>query len=239
MKKYLKILILLLLLILGAFALYSARGYFDLDTLGEYEETLKRFASERPIAAIAIAFLIYYIGAFISVPGLSILTVTMGWIFGFRSGLLIVSFASVAGATGLMLFTRYCLKHYIERRFSKLLNRFNDRFGEDCPYCLFTMRLIPGVPFVLSNILPALTKMNGFTFWWVSQLGMLPGTIAYVYAGSSLPSLASLKETGVSGIISPQLVLAFAVLGILPIVIKKITEKFGGSGKDSNSPAAA
>ena len=101
------------------------------------------------------------------------------------------------------------------------LGRFNEAFEREGAFYLFTLRLVPAVPFFVINTVMGLTKVRAATFWWVSQLGMLPGTAAYVYAGSTVPSLQSLADDGVGGILSWQMLLAFAIMGILPLAIKK------------------
>ena len=226
MKPYLHILLLLAVLFLVGVMVYLARDYLSMAVLGRYEAELRQQATEHPCRTFGIGFLVYYLAAFLSVPGINVLSVAAGWALGFTPGILLSSFAAVAGATTLMLLTRHCLKQLIEQRFSSVLKKFDTRFGGDCPYCLFTLRLFPGVPFALANILPALTPMKTSTFWWVSQVGMLPGTIVFVYAGSSLPSLVKLQETGVSGLVSPNLIVAFAVIGLLPIAMKQGMEWF-------------
>ena len=105
------------------------------------------------------------------------------------------------------------------------MNKFNTALEKEGAFYLFTLRLIPAVPFFVINLVMGLTPLRARTFWWISQLGMLPGTMAYVYAGSSVPDLKTLADKGFKGIISPQLIVAFVILGLLPITLKKIIEK--------------
>lgn len=120
------------------------------------------------------------------------------------------------------LMTRYILQDRVQGKFAKRLESINDAFDREEAFYLFTLRLIPAVPFFVINAVMGLTKIRVITFWWVSQLGMLPGTAAYVYAGSTVPSLKKLAEEGVGKVISWQLLLAFAILGLLPLVIKRV-----------------
>ena len=96
------------------------------------------------------------------------------------------------------------------------------------------MRLMPGIPNIMTNTLPAFTEMRGFTFWWVSQLGMLPGTIAFVYVGANLPNINVIAEKGVGSLISPGLIIGFAALGLLPVLIRVVMGRFG-KGKPSQT----
>jgi uncharacterized membrane protein YdjX (TVP38/TMEM64 family) len=114
------------------------------------------------------------------------------------------------------------MRDAIQTRFGDRLAKFNEALEREGAFYLFTLRLIPAVPFFVINVVMGLTPLRVTTYWWVSQVGMLPGTAAYVYAGTSVPDLQTLATQGVSGIISPQLLSAFVVLGLLAIVIKKV-----------------
>ena len=136
--------------------------------------------------------------------------------------MVVVSFASTAGATMAFVLSRYFLRETIQSRFADKLTSFNESLKREGAFYLFTLRLIPAVPFFVINVVMGLTPLKTSTYWWVSQIGMLPGTAVYVYAGSQFPDLQTLAEKGGSGILTPQLVLAFVLLGAFPIVVKKV-----------------
>lgn len=174
------------------------------------------------MVAVAVAVAIYVTATGLSLPGASILTLVCGWLFGFWRGLLLVSMASTAGATVAFLLSRYLFRDALQSRFGDRLAGFNAALESDGAFYLFTLRLIPAVPFFVINVVMGLTALKTWTFWWVSQLGMLPGTVVYVSAGASVPSLKVLSERGVGGLLSPQLFVAFVALGLFPLIVKSV-----------------
>lgn len=148
------------------------------------------------------------------------MTLAAGALFGLWWGTLIVSFASTIGATCAFLVARYLLKETVQRRFGERLQALNNGVEKDGAFYLFTLRLVPIFPFFLINILMGLTTLRAVTFYWVSQVGMLAGTLVYVNAGTQLAQLDSL-----GGILSPAILFSFALLGIFPLVTKKVVEK--------------
>jgi uncharacterized membrane protein YdjX (TVP38/TMEM64 family) len=157
------------------------------------------------------------------------MTLAGGALFGVIVGTVVVSFASTAGATLAFLISRFLLRDWVQGRFAENLTAVNKGMEREGAFYLFTVRLIPVFPFFVVNLVMGLTRMPVFTYFWVSQLGMLPGTVVYVNAGRELSRIDSL-----SGILSPRLLLAFALLGLLPIVTKKAMgwyrSKRGGPG---------
>jgi uncharacterized membrane protein YdjX (TVP38/TMEM64 family) len=217
-----KLALLALLMVLAGSGYWLFGDRLSLDYLASQESTLRQYRLNYPIGVTIIAIAAYVAVAGGSLPGATVLTLAYGWYFGFWQGLLVVSFGSTGGATLAFLITRYFLQSWIQQRFAGKLESINAAFDREGAYYLFTLRLVPAVPFFVINAVMGLTKISPVTFWWVSQLGMLPGTAAYVYAGSSVPSLKQLAEEGVGGVISWQLLLAFAILGLLPLVIKRV-----------------
>lgn len=193
-----------------------------LDNLASKETALREAKANAPLLVFGIGFLIYVLVTGLSLPGAAVLTIASGWFFGLWQGTLLVSFASTTGATLAFLFSRYLFRDTIQRRFGDRLEKFNASLEKEGPFYLFTLRLIPAVPFFVLNLVMGLTPIRTWTYWWVSQVGMLAGTVVYVYAGASVPSLSELAERGMGGILSPQLIIAFIVLGIFPIAVKKI-----------------
>jgi uncharacterized membrane protein YdjX (TVP38/TMEM64 family) len=220
------------LIVLTAFVLSAGIIYLqfgdqlDLDSLAQRESQLRTWKSDHPILVYAVAVLVYVTITGLSLPGALILTLVYAWYFGFVPGLIVVSFASTAGATLSFLFSRYLLRDSIQSRFGDRLQKVNDAFEREGGFYLFTMRLIPAIPFFTINLLMGLTSIRVVTYWWISQLGMLPGTAVYVYAGSNVPDLNTLKEKGTAGILSPELIAAFVLLGVFPILVKKVTQRF-------------
>ncbi len=208
---------------------YSQYGdQLTLQNLARYESSFRQFQHEHPWLIYAIAFGAYVAVAGLSLPGAAAMTLLMGWLFGMARGVVLVSFASTAGASLAFLLSRYLLRGTIQHRFGERLTRFNDSLRREGAFYLFTLRLIPAVPFFVINVVMGLTPLRLWTFWWVSQIGMLPGTAAFVYAGSTVPNLQQLADSGLAGIVSTELLMAFAVLGVLPIVLKKTLGRFCG-----------
>ena len=155
-----------------------------------------------------------------------------GWFFGFGTALVLVSFASTAGATLAMLSSRYLLRDWVTKKYGAQLGKVMERSEQEGGYYLFSLRLIPAVPFFLINLAMGLTRIPVWTFWWVSQVGMLAGTAVYVFAGSRVPNLQTLAEDGVTSVIEPPrlilLTIAFALLGLFPLMIKLIRNRLQG-----------
>lgn len=206
-------------------------GYWQLgDTLtlanlAHQESQLRAFQQQHPVLVYGIAFLVYVVVTGLSLPGATVLTLAYGWYFGFLRGVVLVSFSSTTGATVAFLVSRFLLRDSIQHRFGDKLATFNRALEREGAFYLFMLRLIPAVPFFVINVVMGLTPIRTRTYWWVSQLGMIPGTAVYVYAGSSVPNLATLAEKGAKGILSPQLLVAFALLGLVPLILKKTVQR--------------
>lgn len=198
----------------------------SLENLAARESAIREYGLSHPVLVYAITVLVYVSVTGLSLPGATVLTLVVGWYFGFWRGLVLVSFASTAGATLAFLLSRYILRDAIQNRFGSRLEKFNEALKREGAFYLFTLRLIPAVPFFVINVVMGLTPLKTWTFWWVSQVGMLAGTAVYVYAGSAVPDLQTLAERGASGILTPQLILAFVLLGVFPITVRKIMQKF-------------
>ena len=217
-------------------ALSIAVGYWifgdtlRLERLAANETLIRQYGSQHPVLVYGIAWIIYVAVTGLSLPGAAVLTLVYGWYFGWIGGLILVSFASTAGATLAFLLSRYLLRDTIENRFGEKLRSFNDNLRREGAFYLFTLRLIPAVPFFVINGVMGLTPMKPVTFWWVSQISMLPGTAVYVYAGSTFPTLSALAGNGAGGVLSPQLLLAFILLGVFPLVLRRIAWLIGRRG---------
>jgi uncharacterized membrane protein YdjX (TVP38/TMEM64 family) len=208
-------------IVAAALSVYWFAGdKLSLQSLAAQEATLRQYQTDSFWLTIGIALVIYVLVTGLSIPGAAPLTLVYGWLFGVVGGVLLVSFASTTGATIAFLISRYVFRDSIAQRFDTQLKTFNEAMERESGFYLFALRLIPVVPFFVINLVMGLTPIRMRTFWWVSQLGMLPGTIAYIVAGASVPSLAELSSQGVTGILTPRTIAAFAVLGILPLLMK-------------------
>jgi pyruvate/2-oxoglutarate dehydrogenase complex dihydrolipoamide dehydrogenase (E3) component/uncharacterized membrane protein YdjX (TVP38/TMEM64 family) len=207
-----KALVLLLLAgLIAAYIHYDLGQYLTLSALQARHAELTAYRDAQPLATSAVFFGIYVLATALSLPGATLLTLAGGAIFGLWWGTLLISFASTLGATLACLSARYLLRDGVQTRFAQQLAVVNAGIARDGGTYLFTLRLIPLVPFFVINLVAGLTPLGLGTFYWVSQLGMLPGTLVYVNAGTVLADLHSL-----AGIFSPQLILAFALLGLFP-----------------------
>jgi uncharacterized membrane protein YdjX (TVP38/TMEM64 family) len=212
----------LLVLALVAFAIALWRSgilsQLDLATLKASQARLDAWIDARPVTAAALFFAAYVLVAAASIPGAAVMTLAAGALFGLVTGTLLVSFASSIGATLAFLIARFLLRDGLRARYPDLAARIDEGVKRDGAFYLFTLRLVPVFPFVLVNLLAALTALTTRTFYAVSQAGMLPATIAYVYAGTQLSRIESAGD-----VLSPGLIGAFALLGLLPLAMKILT----------------
>ena len=205
--------------VFGAFFYFDLGSYLTLEYIKENQENLQNYYLNNKFLTMGIFFGIYIVATAMSFPGATILTLLGGAIFGLGWGLVLVSFASTIGATLAFLMSRTVLRDTIQNKFGDKLKTFNEGVEREGALYLFTLRLVPIFPFFLINTVMGLTPMTVGKFYIVSQLGMLLGTAVYVNAGVQLSQLDSL-----SGILSPELIGSFALLGVLPIISKKIIE---------------
>ncbi|PYE39860.1 FAD-dependent oxidoreductase [Psychrobacter fozii] len=220
MIKRIFLILLIVLLAVGFF-------YFDLNqllTLEGLKGSMAQFndyKAESPLLIIGGFFLLYVVVTALSLPGAAILTLASGALFGLFQGLVIASFASSIGATLSFLASRYLLRDTIKQRFPERLAAIDAGVEKEGGFYLFTLRLVPVFPFFLINLLMGVTAIKSWTYYWVSQVGMLAGTFVFVNAGTQLAQIESL-----SGILSLNLILSFALLGIFPLIAKGILNVF-------------
>ena len=197
--------------------------HFDLDQLLTLEyiksqqQQVDTFYTENRALTVAGFFLLYIVVTGASLPGAAILTLAGGAIFGLMTGLIIISFASTIGASLAFLVSRYLFRDSIQKRFGGSLKSINDGIAKDGAFYLFALRLVPAFPFFVINLVMGLTTIKLKTFYWVSQAGMLAGTIVFVNAGTQLAQIES-----AAGILSPGLILSFVLLALLPFIGKRI-----------------
>ena len=214
-----KLLIAFLAILVAGFFFFDIGRFFSLDYLKSEQAALSALYEQRPFLVIASFFFGYIAVTALSLPGAAILTLAAGAQFGLLTGTIIVSFASSIGATLAFLVSRYLLRDTIENRFGEKLKTFNRNIKKDGAFYLFTVRLVPVFPFFLVNLVMGLTPLKTGVFYIVSQVGMLAGTLVYVNAGTQLAKIDSL-----SGILSPGLIFSFALLGIFPLIAKKVVD---------------
>ena len=208
---------LLLVLTLGAFIALDLGRYLSFEQLQASQARFAQLHAEQPFTVAAVYFVVYVLVTALSVPGAVILTLAGGAVFGLWQGLLLVSFASSIGATLAFLASRFVLRDWVEARLGQRLADINAGVDKEGGFYLFSLRLIPVVPFFLINLLMGLTRMKTWTYHWVSQLGMLAGTAVYVNAGTQLAQLDS-----VQGILSPALLGSLVLLGTFPLIARRI-----------------
>lgn len=172
---------------------------------------------ENKIQTLLLYFLIYVLTTALSVPGATILTLAGAGIFGFWTSLILISFASTIGATLAFLSSRFLFQDIVQEKFGKKLSKINQGMEREGAFYLFSMRLMPIFPFFMINLLMGLTSIKTPTYFFVSQAGMLAGTLIYVNAGVQLSEIESTKD-----ILSPDIILSFTLLGIFPLLVKRI-----------------
>ena len=215
--------VLLLVIAISLMALFFHYDLNQLLTLEGLKGSMDQFGAWReqsPILIIGGFFALYVLVAALSLPGAAILTLAAGALFGLVEGFIIVSFASSIGALLAFLVSRYLLRESIKKKFPERLKAIDEGVQREGAFYLFTLRLVPVFPFFLVNLLMGVTGIKAWTFYWVSQLGMLAGTVVYVNAGTQLADIESL-----SGILSPKLIFSFVLLGLLPLIGKAVVNK--------------
>jgi len=210
-----------IVLALAAFFALGGHRYLSFDFLKAQQAALQTWRAAHPVAAAAAFFVLYVAVTGLSLPGAAVLTLVAGAVFGLLAGTVLVSFASSIGATLAFLAARFVLRDWVHARFGSRLEGVNRGIEKEGAFYLFTLRLIPAVPFFLLNLAMGLTPIRTWTFYWVSQLGMLAGTIVFVNAGRQLAAIES-----PAGILSPGLIGAFVLLGIFPLLAKRVVDGF-------------
>ncbi|MBE9527252.1 MAG: FAD-dependent oxidoreductase [Proteobacteria bacterium] len=201
------------------FIQYDIGSYLTLDSIKSNQSLMDSYYQKNPSLTIGLFFLGYVLITALSLPGAVIMTLAAGVLFGNITGIIVTSFASTIGATLAFLVSRFLLRHWIQDKFATQLKSINKGIEKEGAFYLFTLRLVPLFPFFVINLIMGLTHMKTLTFLLVSQVGMLAGTAVYINAGTQIAQIDSLK-----GILSPSLILSFTLLGLLPLMSKKIIE---------------
>ncbi len=197
--------------LVAAFFLLDLRQYVSLEFFHARRAAIDAYFAAHPVGTAAAFFAVYVAVTGLSLPGAAIMTLVGGAVFGLLWGTLLVSFASTLGATLAFLASRYLLRDWVQARFGEKLKPINEGVAREGAFYLFALRLVPAFPFFVINLVMGLTPIRTRTFYWVSQLGMLAGTVVYVYAGTELGRFR----------LSPGLVAALVLLGLFPLAAKK------------------
>ncbi len=217
MRKSKLLIIVVIAALIAAFIALDLERYFSLDYFKSQQAAINDFYTANPLETAALFFIAYVAVTGLSLPGATLMTLVAGAMFGLLWGTVIVSFASSLGATLAFLASRFVLRDSIQARFGDKLAAINNGVEKDGPFYLFTLRLVPAFPFFVINLVMGLTPIKTWTFYWVSQIGMLAGTIVYVNAGTEIAKIESLQ-----GILAPGLIISFTLLGIFPLLAKWI-----------------
>lgn len=210
----------LLVIMAGLFWYLLPPGTISLSALQHSQIAFAHWHAQHPIAAIVTFLGCYFLTAAFSIPGATLLTLLGGAIFGVVLGTVLVALAATAGATVAMLISRYLLRDWVQRRFSRMMEKVNQGIRRDGDHYLFALRLAPVFPFVLVNLLMGLTPMGVVRYAAISLLGMLPAIVVYINTGRQLSQLQSLGD-----ILSPGMMLKFALLGLLPLAARWLARR--------------
>ena len=209
----------LIALAVVAFFALGGQRYFSFEWVKEQQAAIQAYYDAHVWQTALAYFLVYVAVTGLSLPGAAVMTLAGGAVFGLLWGTVIVSFASSLGATLAFLASRFLLRDWVQTRFAGYMQGINEGVKKEGGFYLFTLRLIPAVPFFAINLVMGLVPIRTWTFYWVSQLGMLAGTIVYVNAGTQLARITSLKN-----VLSWELIGAFLLLGFFPLIAKKVVD---------------
>jgi len=208
-----------IILLIIAFIAFDLQRFLTLAYLKEQQQVFADFYAANRVLTIALYFVIYVLVTALSLPGAAVMTLAGGALLGFWTALVTVSFASTIGATLAFIASRFLLRDWVQGKFGDKLKAINDGVDREGSFYLFTLRLVPLFPFFVINLVMGLTPMRTLAYYWVSQLGMLPGTAVYVNAGTQLGQIES-----AGGILSPGILVSFILLGLFPLIAKRIID---------------
>ena len=221
-KKILKILIVIVFLGSISIGLFFDYGqYFSFEMIKEQHQNLKNLIDTNYLLFFGLFFILYIVVTAFALPFAALKTILAGALFGLIPGVILTSFASSIGSTLCLLMSRFLLRDHVEKKYSKYLDKVNEGIERDGIYYLFFLRLSPIFPFFIINLVFGLTKMKAMTFYLVSQIGMLIGTVVFVNAGVQLSKINRFED-----ILSLELIISFILIGLVPLIIRKVIEKF-------------
>lgn len=219
MKKI--ILLIVVAAAVAAFFYFDAGQWLTLEQLKNQQASLEAYRAENPVLVALLYILLYIVVTALSLPGAAIMTLSGGAIFGVFWGTIFANISATIGATLAFLIARFILGNWVQEKFGDRIEPINKGIEQDGGFYLFSLRLVPVFPFFIINVVMGLTKIKTFTFFWVSQVGMLAGAAVYANAGTQLAKIDSL-----SGIASPGLLISFVLLGVFPLIARKALEAF-------------
>lgn len=218
--------------LIASFWAFGLNRYVTLSYVKASSETFRSINAAHPVKVVLGYFFLYVLVTSLSLPGAAVLTIGGGALFGLIEGTAAASFASSLGATICCLASRYLFRGWVQGRFGGSVARVNEGIEKEGAFYLFTLRLIPLFPFWMVNLAMGFTRMRLRTFYWVSQIGALPGTIVYVNAGRELARIDSLRA-----VLSPGLIASFALIGVLPLAAKKLLALYAARRRQKSSPS--
>ncbi len=219
-------------------AYWQLGEYVSLEYLASQEANLRSFQSDHPYVVYSIVFIIYTLAFAIGIPLGAAMTIIVGWCFDFVPALVLASFGSTAGGALAFLNSRYFLRSRMKSWLSGTLKKFDAELRQNAAFYLFISRLIPQIPFILVNLVMGLSPISLKTFWWVSQLSMLPALIIFVWIGQSLPNLQKVVDEGISSVLSWQLMVGIAAMGVIPLLIRLGLNYYQSLGKSADTETA-
>ncbi|GGO82032.1 pyridine nucleotide-disulfide oxidoreductase [Marinobacterium nitratireducens] len=219
MNKTRLLLLLTIAALIALFFAFDLQQYLNLEALKHRQAEFDAWYRAHPLTTPALFFAAYVLVTALSLPGAAVMTLAAGALFGLGTGVVLVSFASSLGATLAFLVSRYLFHDAVQSRFGHTLQSVNRGIERDGAFYLFTLRLVPLFPFFIINLVMGLTPLRAWTFYWVSQVGMLAGTLVYVNAGTRLGEIE-----GLAGILSPELIGSFALLGLFPLLARRLLD---------------
>jgi uncharacterized membrane protein YdjX (TVP38/TMEM64 family) len=202
--------------LVGAFFYFDLGSFLSLGYLKTVHGEAVAYVADNVLFSMLGFFVFYVLVTALSLPGATIMTLGAGAVFGMSKGMLVVSFASTAGATLAMLISRTLLQDWVQGRFADQLTTVNEGLRKDGAFYLFSLRMVPLFPFFIINLVMGLTRIPAWQFIWVSQVGMLAGTVVFIFAGTQLAAVTSLSD-----VLSPGLILALSLLGLFPLIARK------------------
>ena len=212
-------LLILIILAVIAFFLFDIQQYAKLDYIKAEQQNIFEYYKQNVFFIMVLFVFLYILVTALSLPVATVLTLLGGALFEFSSGLIIVSFASTIGATLAFLMARFLAQDYVQKNYENQLSKINKKFESEGAFYLFALRLVPVFPFFIINVIMALMPIKTWTFYWISQLGMLPGTIVYVYAGTQLAQIETFSD-----ITSSSMLIVFTLLGLFPLIAKNLVQ---------------
>jgi uncharacterized membrane protein YdjX (TVP38/TMEM64 family) len=215
MRRAKNIALFALLIAIGAYFVFDLRHYLTLDYLKSSQDAFEHYYRNHPFQSIGFYFGLYVLAAALSLPGVAVLIVAAGAMFDFLLGTIIVSLASTIGATIAFMISRHFLHDWFKKNFRKQFDAINRGFEDGGALYLFSLRLLPGLPYFVTNLGMGVTDMRTWSYCWATLLGLLPGTMVYVNAGTQLADLDSLSD-----IMSPTTIASFGLLAAFPLVAK-------------------